>query len=168
MRILTGAALAAALLLTGCGTQVDPFAASPAEVEAQANADAAQAKADAEADALALALEACLLYVSEVSPRISEKYLQLAENAASAAQVASVAAYLDPRWRTLADAFPLVGELNRLNHYVANVPRDGELRPEARQEIIQTRRYVRVVSAECNAAHALREGSPYFGYTTTD
>ena len=100
MRILTGAALAAALLLTGCGTQVDPFAASPA----------AQAKADNEVDGLATALLACVIYEKPVSENEREQYEEIKLNAQDAAGLASEAAYYDSRWRTLADALPFVAQ----------------------------------------------------------
>ena len=94
MRLVTGAALAAALLLTGCGTQADPFTASPA----------------GEADALSMALLACTIYERPVSDNDTLGFDELSVNAQKAAATASEAAYLDPRWRTLADALLSVAE----------------------------------------------------------
>ena len=101
MRLVTGAALAAALLLTGCGTQVDPF-----------QDDAA----DAQAEALEVAWEACAEWSAAPYGRddagTDQFFQDRFESAKVAGGIASEAAYLDPRWRTLADAFPyIMGEM---------------------------------------------------------
>ena len=133
------------MLLTGCGTQVDPFAASPA----------AQAKADNDAEALSMALLACTIYEEPVTDNERARFEEFMRNAQDAAGVASEAAYLDPRWRTLADALPFVAQWADIQDKQLGLASDEELAPWALEEAVSIERYLRVVNAECAAAEEL-------------
>lgn len=87
MRLVTGAALAAALLLAGCSTTTEPDEATPVDTSVE--------------DAVELAAEACT-GAETTGDALSDEY---AAKLREAARLTAEAAYLDPRWRTLADAF---------------------------------------------------------------
>ncbi len=148
MRLLTGAALAAALLLTGCGTQADPFAASPA----------AQAKADNEANeakALELALLACEVAGTPLPENDKVKWGEASANTIDAAGLASEAAYYDSRWRTLADAFPRVVELYDILDAEAKLNPGQELDSWVNPERARLSIYLTVTRSECWAAEQI-------------
>ena len=143
--------------MTGCGTQSDQ-----AEVESLAEVEA-QARADAEADALALAETACNLWHNTPRSDIyEERYAEERDLAQEAAAVASTAAYLDPRWRTLADAFPYIARWKVLQLYEETLGPDEELLPFAEREKTGLARYERAVGAECDSVLELVDGPPYF------
>ncbi len=142
MRLVTGAALAAVLLLTGCGTQVDPFQ-------------------DDEADALEVAWQACEIWTefSDDDPDYGTQdyHSDRAAAASKAHGIASQAAYLDPRWRTLADAFPYVRLMQLLLASDAALSEEGDsLKAELRDQAILWETYESVAYNECEAVYVLR------------
>ncbi len=140
MRLVAGAALAAALLLTGCGTQVDPFQ-------------------DDAADALEVAWQACEIWTDYPEQGLEyEDYLaERSYDAFYAGRVASEAAYLDPRWRTLADAFPYVQiRYSRLRtDERLSRESDSRLREETLDQGSLWQPYVSAVDNECEAVYVL-------------
>ncbi|MCH9787935.1 MAG: hypothetical protein K0U44_03240 [Actinomycetia bacterium] len=146
MRLVTGAALATALLLTGCGTQVDPFQDD---------------EADAQAEALEVAWQACEVWQAwpddPPEPGSEDYYRQIRRDAEFAGLLASQAAYLDPRWRTLADAFPYLVPFHELSAADAAFAEDGDtLREELRDQAALWGVYTNVTYQECEAVYVLR------------
>ncbi|NKB92587.1 MAG: hypothetical protein GKR85_10010 [Candidatus Nanopelagicales bacterium] len=142
MRLVTGAALAAALLLTGCGTQVDPFQ-------------------DDEADALEVAWQACEVWMDfsddDYAYGTQQYHINQMIVAGNAGGLASQAAYLDPRWRTLADAFPYLVPFHELSAADAAFAEDGDtLREELRDQAALWGVYTNVTYQECEAVYVLR------------
>lgn len=146
MRILTGAALAAALLLTGCGTQADPFQDD---------------EADAQAEALEVAWQACEVWgdwPDDIEVYSEEWYHERAISAWQAGGLASQAAYLDPRWRTLADALSYVEKRNSLRSSDEKYQQEGDgrrLREALRDQAALWEQYEWAANNECTAIDVL-------------
>ena len=143
MRLVTGAALAAALLLTGCGTPLaDPWR-------------------DDEAEALEVAWQACEVWNawSDDPPefRSEDYYREIARNAQFAGGLASQAAYLDPRWRTLADAFPYINQLSITLATDEKLKKDDDrVREALRDQAALWDVYTMSAVQECEAVYVLR------------
>lgn len=142
MRLVLGVGLAATLALTGCGTQLDPFQ-------------------DDEADALEVAWQACEIwnnYPDQDSPN-SDYFQERRWSASSAGDAASQAAYLDPRWRTLADAFPYVERRYEILAEDAGYIEDDDgsrVREALRDQVSLWDAYENAVYSECSAVYVLR------------
>ncbi len=146
MRLVTGAALATALLLTGCGTQVDPFQDD---------------EADAQAEALEVAWQACEVWQAwpddPPEPWSEDYYRQIRRDAEFAGLLASQAAYLDPRWRTLADAFPYIRQRSNLLANDEEYKKEGNrVKEELWDQAQLWGVYTTVAYQECEAVYVLR------------
>ena len=102
-----------------------------------------------------MALLACTIYERPVSDNETLRFDELRVNTQKAAATASEAAYLDPRWRTLADALPFVAEWALIKDYEADPGQ--ELAAWARQEETRMGIYLRVVKAECSTVEEMEK-----------
>ena len=118
-------------------------------------------EADAQAEALEVAWQACEVWTdfSDDDPDYGTQdyHFDRAMAASNAHGLASQAAYLDPRWRTLADAFPYVHLMQLLLQSDAGLSEEGDsLKAELRDQAILWETYESVAYNECDAVYVLR------------
>jgi len=149
MRAITGVALATVMALSGCGTPLaDPFREDESETLTS--------------QALESAWKACELWnerhrdtdFDEVDWATPEYHYKEMDGAFQAGSEAAYAAYLDARWRTLADIFPFLERLAEIRAYDARP--NTSLSDISRRQLAEAKVYSFAVRMECRAVYVLR------------